>query len=242
MDSPVECWEGHHYVKEFDLERDVVFEELLRRCSAGVYRFVHFGLPRASWSAIQRMNGGTRRAWRPEGDSTRETELKANVLAARVCVLCTVLHKRGCLFVVENPLDSHVWMFEPMSAVRQMSGVQEVDFDMCMFGLRPPARAGLDENVRVKSATRLVGNFEGLNGLKVRCDGQHQHAPALGVARDSSGPQSSARVAGSYPTSFCSALARAVCGELGLPSAGGKEGRQRRSGPATRARAAVPTA
>ena len=114
MDTPVEAFPGpKRCVKEDDLRDSAVYESLLSRVRAGCYRYLHFGLPCSSWSAIQRMNRGTRTKLNPEGNGSNPKEIEGNLLASRVAFLCKCQHESGGYFSVENPDSSMVWDFPP---------------------------------------------------------------------------------------------------------------------------------
>ena len=83
-------------------------------------------------------------------------------------------------------------------------GVDVVEADQCMYGLRTwgKSRAQL---VLAKKPTRLMTNSRSIgNELKKKCDGGHEHQPLLdGRAKD----------AARYPPALCRAICRGVAKE-----------------------------
>ncbi len=179
------------------MSRIEVATRLLGRFRAGVYRYVHFAIPCASWSAIQRMNGGTRRAGRPQGAGVRLNEERANGLAEWVAVACRGLVAVGGFFSIENPKGSYLCEFSPIDALRALDGVVDVVFDQCMYGL------GKDTDgagpCRVKKGTRILTNRGSLAELALKCDHSHEHMCCLGHVKVSGCTRSLPKLAGQYP-------------------------------------------
>ncbi len=74
---------GRAYVPERDTLVDAVFERYLNLIDSGTFSRVHFGLPRSSWSQLQRTSGSTRTVAMPQGSEEKPSEVKGDLLAAR---------------------------------------------------------------------------------------------------------------------------------------------------------------
>ena len=195
------------YVKEQDIEDDEVFADLKRQIGAGAFWYVHFGLPCSSWSAIQRLNKGTRRAHIPEGDGSLAREVRGNLLASRVAQLCQLQSKQGLFYSIENPKDSYVWAFQPVAELR--TGAFDVCFDQCEYGLIP-VHLPKTSKFRIKKPTRLLTNMPELKSLVKACSHTHPHFCCMGSVKTEDGWTSVAAAAGRYPLALCSAWANAA--------------------------------
>ena len=107
-----------------------------------------------------------------------------------VCVAC------GVPFVLEHPRRSRAWEMPSTSRLWKAAGVQQHIVHMCAYG---GVAAGVSEFN--KRETRLVGAAPWLESVVKACPGDHAHPPALQYER--------ARAVGSYPPTFCQALAKA---------------------------------
>ena len=156
------------------------------------------------------MNKGTRSAARPLGDGSNPKESIGNQLADSVGYLCWLQRRSGGKFSIENPKSSWLWHHPRIADLLFVSS--DVDFDQCMFGLRPPHAASSDsEDVRIKKPTRLRTSLSTLSCLSRACQGGHTHFRCLGHVHDSRGKLVSvARAAGQYPDSLCTEWAKEV--------------------------------
>ena len=196
------------YVAEDDFTCEQVVSELLALVVAGVFFYVHFGIPCTKWGTLHVCNGGTRRKNRPEGDGSRRDEIEANALATTVARICAALCSVGSHYSIENPLSSHIWGFGPIAALKGVA----VDFDQCMYGLRPPV-VDPSVDVRFRKATRLLTSLSSLATLRIRCDGRHSHHVVQGRISIGGKSVAASKLAGRYPPKLCRAWAKAVaCG------------------------------
>ena len=226
----------HVTVHAHDLDRDDVFIELVTEVLAGFYCYMHFGTPCASWSALSRINGSSRRLPEmPSGvsdfshllvggnpaDGVRPLRYKEYLSleqADRMSTLCLLIHERGGLFTIENPSASLLFWSTPVLLLMTTIATFSVQFDQCTYGLRPPA-AGPPEYIR--KSTKILANFGRIRSLERRCAGtsaSHLHIHALGTRRVADGEASRcvsvANWASRYPASLCAALAACVQAEL----------------------------
>ena len=85
--------------------------------------------------------------------------------ASRLILLC---EKHSIFWTQENP-TSCLFLLPPLRLGEQ-SGVEDVCFDMCQYGLCDPA-SGLP----YRKVTRLLGRLLDLGKMAATCDGSHQH-------------------------------------------------------------------
>ena len=82
---PIEAYGPVGYVKEDDLSRAEVVEDLVNKRRSGVYYYIHMGTPCSSFSSLQALNGGTRTKATPSGDGSKPNEVLGNLLVANSC-------------------------------------------------------------------------------------------------------------------------------------------------------------
>jgi hypothetical protein len=225
MAVPIEAWPKNGvYRAEHDLSRIEVAQRLISRIAAGYYRYIHFGLPCTSWSAIQRMNKGSRRLECPQGDGTVVDEVRANGLAEMVILCCRIQLDLGNYFSIENPRTSYLWSFDPVAKLAEDEGTLAIDFEQCMFGLG----TNIDDigKRRVKKSTRILTNIQGLAGLGIRCDKNHEHLNCLGHVKVGGCSRSLPRLAGEYPQELCHRWAKLVCDTVLPRPPGGRDERR----------------
>lgn len=198
------------YVAEHDLLIPKVVALLEKQIIAGVYYYVHFGLPCSSFSLLQNLNGGTRTALHPEGDGSLERENIGNRLAKTVARLCRLLHSNGAYFSIENPKTSRAWQFGPIA--RLPSSV-DVIIDQCEYNLTPPHESS-QSNVKIKKPTKIKTNLHCLLQLSRACTKSHEHYPCYGSVKTAQGWVSVARAAGNYPVELCTEWARLVASSI----------------------------
>ena len=105
------------------------------------------------------------------------------------------------MFIHENPAHATSWALPVIRRMMKEVGVDIVETDQCMFGLKTwgiskhqlvPAR----KPAKFMTNSRSVGNE-----LRVKCDHGHQHQPLVdGRARD----------AARYPPALCRAICRGL--------------------------------
>ena len=104
----------------------------------------------------------------------------------------------GRVFIHENPAHAKSWALPCIRKMMRELGVDVVEIDQCMFGLKTwgSSRAHL---VLAKKPTRFMTNSRSIGQeLRRKCDGTHSHQPLVdGRAKD----------AARYPP----ALSRAIC-------------------------------
>ena len=182
-----------------DLENADVVAALLDQIADGCFKYIHFAVPCASWSTIQRMNGGSRRTGKPQGDERDPEECRANGLAEAVALLIEAQVGAGGYFSVENPNSSHLWDFPRMK--KALRGHYAAVFDQRQYGLH--IRPDNGPTLILKKRTRLVSNLAELSALSVDCPGGHVHSRCLGSARIGGRRQDLARAAGAHPPGLC---------------------------------------
>ena len=90
----------------------------------------------------------------------------ANRIYAATFELIGVLQARSVAWSVENPRNSFLWHIPFVDAVLKGSGVEEVQFQHCMFG-----------SARNKWTSIWFSPPGLLSGLRRQCDGSHAHEP-----------------------------------------------------------------
>ena len=110
----------------------------------------------------------------------------------------------GRVFVHENPAHAKSWALPGIRKMMRELGVDVVETDQCMFGLKTwgSSKAQL---VMAKKPTRFMTNSRSIgNELSRKCDGTLQHQPLIdGRAKD----------AARYPPALCRALYRGIAKE-----------------------------
>eukprot|EP00435_Cladocopium_sp_Y103_P073051 s121_g42.t1 len=121
------------YSKNHDLLRTIGFITMLmavRNLRPG--GLVLVGPPCSSWIFLSRSQTG--RSWsNPEGNGRRAVEL-ANIFIRRLLYILYFAHKRGCKFLIEQPVSSVLWYFRPMRQFLQFTGARRVSFPMGSYG------------------------------------------------------------------------------------------------------------
>ncbi len=186
--------------KSHDLTNDRTFERLCQDAKRPK-QIWHFGLPCASFSLMQNMNGGTRSASCPEGSGVLQREIIGNLLAYRTFILCCILHAHGNFFTIENPLTSHVWNLKRLHQLIGQTQAKFVRFDQCMYGLKIPLTD--DTWGLAKKATCILGTLPGLEHLACRCDNSHKHVQVIGGVKVKGCWTRRSTLAGRYPLKLC---------------------------------------
>ena len=110
----------------------------------------------------------------------------------------------GRFFIHENPAHAKSWAFPCIRKMMRELGVDVVETDQCMFGLKTwgSSKAQL---VWAKKPTRFMTNSRSIgHELKRKCDGTHPHQPLVdGRAKD----------AARYPPALCRAICRGIAKE-----------------------------
>ena len=215
---------------DLDLLNPKVHRVLRARILDGEVRYMHFGLPCKTWGPLARINGSSRTRSCPAGTAPRPKDLLANREARLVASLCRDLSSVGAFWSIENPRTSYCFLYEPIRALNDLSGVLDVHFDQCMYGLLAPTSgpstpqhgAKSDPGIathgfaliddwhgapRFKKPTTIRTNIPRADALARKCDRSHPHTHALGSIRIGSDRVSLASAAGAYPAPLCQSLA-----------------------------------
>ena len=177
--------------------------------NSGMIWYAHFGIECRSWGSLNVFNKGTRTSLNPYGAGSLEREVVGNLQLTNMMILVRALLAAGRLFSIENPFRSHLWQTKEMLWLAEQADVFFVRFDQCEFGLRPPDYDGF-EDVRTKKDTLVLTNVPRLRVLQRRCQKNHQHVHAFGVAKTRNGCVHRSKAAGVYPQDLCIIWARAV--------------------------------
>lgn len=201
LNPPVELFQHGRPSEKHDLLNNATFDRLIEDAKKP-RQIWHFGMPCGSFSLLQNMNGGTRNASQPEGDGSLGREEVGNELARRTSYLCQVLINSGNFFTIENPKTSWAWHLGCIKSLMKYSGVSEVTFDQCCYGLRIPDKSG--QLGPAKKATKLLGNLPFLSQLHRRCKCQEPHVQVIGGVKTQKGWVKRSELAGIYPRALCS--------------------------------------
>ena len=140
------------------LEENV--QRLENEISAGAYFYLHIAAPCASWSTLQKLNGGTRTLACPSGDGSSAKERLENEQAKIAARLCLLQHSVGNYFSIETPARSMIWNFPDILELSPIAN--KVLFDQCCFGLKPPPNDHDNDSVRIRKPTCLCINMDTL--------------------------------------------------------------------------------
>ena len=122
-----------------DLDRAEVRLRLVCEIRSGFLRYIHVGLPSGGWASVNKLNGGVRRCWCPDGaENLLPREQLANFQARYVVDLCIELVKTKGWFTIENPWASHFWKSSFFSELQRFTPVYQADVAQCSYGLRLP--------------------------------------------------------------------------------------------------------
>ena len=139
-------------------------------------------------------------------DSDRKAEQLAE--GTRHMEFMTRLYKKqvegGRVFIHENPAHAKSWALPCIRKMMRQLGVDVVETDQCMFGLKTwgSTRSQL---MLAKKPTRFMTNSRSIGTeLRRKCDGSHVHQPLIdGRAKD----------AARYPPALCRAICRGIMKE-----------------------------
>ena len=110
----------------------------------------------------------------------------------------------GRVFIHENPSHAKPWALPCSRKMMKEIGVDVVEADQCMFGLKTwgSSKAQL---VLAKKPTRFMTNSRSMgHELRRKCDGTHTHQPLVdGRAKD----------VARYPPALCRAICRGIAKE-----------------------------
>ena len=200
-DAPVEAYPQGRYDMEQDILRAPVFNKLVK-AALSAWAYWHFGIPCSSFSIPKvQCNKGTRTRAEPRGNGTLQQEIQGNRIFDASVRLIRLLHSRGSLWSIENPLTSYLWSMPALKRLARKPGVYAVDFCQCMYGLSFPD----SPKYQCRKATRLLANFD-VSSLARRCDGSHQHIHAVGTVKVRGIWYRRSQLACHYPRALCEQL------------------------------------
>ena len=194
------------YIHACDVLDPITLTNLVSDIKAGVYFYMHFGIPCKSWGPAARLNKCTRSGDCPGGDGSLERELLGNRLADVVGQLCQLLIDNGGYYSIENPAGSYLFKYAPIC---RLIG-QLFNFCQCAYGLVLP---GAQQHHYCRKNTSILSNLPELVILQLSCPGisaTHVHDVAWGSRKLDGRTVSLARSAGAYPPNLCMAWAQAV--------------------------------
>ena len=115
--------------------------------------------------------------------------------------LCIEQHQAGRLFMFEHPAGASTWSTKMMQEIANLPGVELVDFDFCMAGMKTVEASG--RRAHAKKRTRVLTNSPSLQLLlrEVQCRREHEHAELL---------NGKAKACEKYPEKFCRMVCEAV--------------------------------
>ena len=205
------------YTPASDLELPDVVRQLEANIRSRQYAYIHFGLPRTTWAAAGRLNGGTRRKGASYGNGSLERELKGNAQLRLVVGLCRLCAKYGVHFSLENPADSYIFETDLLKDLSQRVQIYIALLDQCQFGLSFPEAPA---HIYCRKRIRILASFPDILSLSKRCPGTsttHQHQHAWRSIKVGGKTLERASLAGVYPPRLCSAWVRAISAGLLTP-------------------------
>ena len=157
-----------------DITSEDVIQHLRMLITEGYVFYAHFGTPCSSFSLARKLDGGPPPLrskdflWGlPHLKPWDDQKVKiGNQLMQLTVDLVTRLQSVGCLWSIENPLSSFLWLMPPMVQLTKLPLAVRTEFDMCRFGSAPETHRHL--------ATVA------LEALALRCDmaeRPHRHVP-----------------------------------------------------------------
>ena len=152
--------------------------------------------PCVAFSPLQTLNPNNEKKAMKLAEGIRHMEFVAKLYRKQI--------EGDRIFVHENPAHAKSWALPCIRRVAREMGVDIVEADQCMFGLRTwgSSKAHL---VLAKKPTKFMTNSRSMGSeLRRRCDGSHQHQMLVdGRAKD----------AARYPPALCRAICRGIAKE-----------------------------
>ena len=110
----------------------------------------------------------------------------------------------GRVFVHENPAHAKSWALPCIKRIMRQMGVEVVEADQCMFGLKTWGQHKA-QLVLAKKPTKFMTNSHAIGReLSRKCDRSHEHQPFIdGRAKD----------VARYPLALCRAICRGIAKE-----------------------------
>ena len=89
-------------------------------------------------------------------------------------LLCAIQYREGRHFALEHPVGAQSWKLDSVKLMAKLPGVQVVNFDFCMLGMKATDRDGQG---RVKKRTTIMTTCDELARAlrEAQCDGHHRH-------------------------------------------------------------------
>ena len=152
----------------------------------------------------------SRTADNPLGSCLRENEIKGNLHAKHVSVLCHALVLNKGYYSIENPLGSYLFLHPGIMSLSQTRGSFFCCFDQCLFGLQLP---GCDADHYIRKRTRILTNVDELTDLEGLCAGpsaDHKHEHCWGSRIVDGKHISLTSSAATYPIKLCRRWAKCI--------------------------------
>ena len=113
--------------------------------------------------------------------------------------------RAGRLYMLEHPVGAATWITEAISALSRAEGVQFVNFDFCMMGMKSTNARG--EEGPAKKRTRVATNSQRIAQIlkAAQCSGKHQH-----VTLEGGKPKKCEE----YPEVFCRMICEGIKKEI----------------------------
>ena len=118
-------------------------------------------------------------------------DVEGRVLLQFAMELCELQHQGNRIFLFEHPLRSRSWKEPEVERMRRLSGVQRIELDQCMYGMKDPQTGKLYQK-NAKYGCLLAR----------KCNGKHDHQTIGGQTRVGRWINRST-CAQVYPKSFC---------------------------------------
>ena len=114
--------------------------------------------------------------WKMVPSEREKKFLRNHGLLEFACLLADLQHNAGRFFILEHPVTATSWQSPRVVDLKELAGVQAVEFDQCMLGLKSPS------GVPTKKRTRILTNLPGLatDLSKCQCDKSHEHKTISG--------------------------------------------------------------
>ncbi|CAK9110998.1 unnamed protein product, partial [Durusdinium trenchii] len=146
-----------------DITSEDVIQHLRMLITEGYVFYAHFGTPCSSFSLARKLDGGPPPLrskdflWGlPHLKPWDDQKVKiGNQLMQLTVDLVTRLQSVGCLWSIENPLSSFLWLMPPMVQLTKLPLAVRTEFDMCRFGSAPETHRHFGHSGTRSSCTSL---------------------------------------------------------------------------------------
>ena len=123
--APFDCFRGRKYIASDDLRNKAIVEPIVADIKVGRLKYVHLGIPRATWGNAGRLAGYCRRNGIEQGRGLDDKEFEANELVwSKMRICCTFV---GCAaFIVLKIMNLRICGTSKHCIV-------DISTHMCMF-------------------------------------------------------------------------------------------------------------